>query len=129
MKTVASVARPFSAGLFVLAMLTAAAQAQSGRCLMHGFVVGARDNPGLKDATVTLLGDPDNDRLRKVKLTAKIDDKGKYELKDIPYGDYMLRVSAPGYVTYQINIYMLSDTTTQLHIKLRKEKSRDKETK
>ena len=35
------------------------------------FVVGARDNPGLKHATVTLIGDPDNDRLRSVKLTAK----------------------------------------------------------
>lgn len=60
------------------------AQAQSGRCLMNGNVVGVRDNTGLADATVTLLGHPDDARLRSVKLTAKTDDKGKYSLKEIP---------------------------------------------
>ena len=109
--------------LLLLMILALSASAQSGRCVMEGFVVGESDYPGLAGATVELIGDPHNDSLRSVKLVAKADDQGKYSLKEIPHGDYILRVSAPGYVTYRINIYMLSDTTTQLHFKLRKAKA------
>lgn len=101
---------------------TTALTGQSGRCVIEGFVVGMRDYPGLDNATVELIGNSDNERLRDVKLSANTGSTGKYLIKNIPYGDYTLRASAPGYLPYQIEIYMLSDTTTQLNIKLRKEK-------
>jgi Carboxypeptidase regulatory-like domain len=109
--------------LVVLVVLTGVARAQSGRCWMEGFVVSDSDWRGLKGATLELSGDPDDARLRSVKLTAKADDAGKYSLKAIPYGDYILRVSAPGHASYRINIYMLTDTLTQLHVKLKIQKS------
>jgi hypothetical protein len=69
-----------------------------------------------------LIGDPDNDRLRSVRLTTQTDESGKYSLKDIPYGDYTFRVSAAGYTTYEIKLYVASDALTELHVKLRKQK-------
>jgi len=111
--------------LLIVFLLPSMSHAQSGRSWMEGYVVGESDVSGLGQATVELAGDPDNARLKSVKLTAKTGEMGKYAIKEIPYGDYILRVSAPGYVTYQINIYILSDTLTQLHVRLKKEKSPD----
>jgi hypothetical protein len=109
-------------GAVPLALLAGvAASTQSGRCWMDGYVVGERDNPGLAGATVELIGDPDAPRLRDVKQTAKADGEGKYALTEIPHGEYTLRVTAPGYAAYKIPIYMLSDTHTMLHVKLKKE--------
>ena len=70
-----------------------------------------------------LVGYPESPRLRSVKLTAATDGQGKYSLKQVPHGDYTLWVSAPGYTAYQIKIYMLSDATMQLHVRLRKERA------
>jgi Carboxypeptidase regulatory-like domain len=107
--------------LFLLLVLTGIASAQSGRGWMEGRVVGKSDSPSsLSGATVELIGHRGNPRLKSVKLTTKADGKGDYSLKGIPYGDYTLLVSAPGYITYQIGIYIPPDTQTQLHIKLRK---------
>lgn len=106
---------------FLWLVLVGVASAQSGRCVMEGFVVGQSDFPGVSGATVELIGDPDIERQAPVKLTAKAGEQGKYSLKEIPHGDYILLVSAPGYIPYRIELYMLSDTTTQLHVKLRKD--------
>ena len=108
---------------FVAIVVAAAiAAAQSGRSWMNGFVFNESDTNGLKGATVELTGDPDNDRLRSVRLTTQTDESGKYSLKDIPYGDYIFRVSASGFTTYQIKLYIASDALTELHVKLRKQK-------
>jgi hypothetical protein len=48
------------------------------------------------------------------------DKDGKYSLREVPYGDYTFRVSAGGFVTYEIRLYVASDTGTTLHVKLRK---------
>ena len=106
--------------LFVLLALTGPGSAQSGRCLMKGYVVGEHDWPGLKNATVELTGDPENERLASIKMSVQTDENGEYTMREIPYGEYTLRVSAQGYRTYEIPIYMLSDTTTQLHVRLKK---------
>ena len=127
MKTHPGIASRVLFSLFVLTLLTPLARAQSGRAWMNGFVVGEKITSGIGDATVTLTGDPDNARIRNVKLTAKTDDKGEYSLKEIPYGEYKLRVSALGYVDYQIDIFMLPDAATKLHMKLKKEKTPAKE--
>jgi len=98
-----------------------AAFPQSGRSWMNGFVFDKSDTRGLADATVELIGDPASERLRSVKLTTKTDSNGKYAFKDVPYGDYAFRVSAPGFTGYQINLYIASDALTELHVKLRKQ--------
>jgi hypothetical protein len=87
---------------------------------MKGFVFADSDTRGLPDATVELVGDQSNARLRSVRLTTKTEQDGKYSINDIPYGDYTLRVSAEGYVPYEIKLYIGSDMLTQIHVRLRK---------
>ena len=105
----------------LLVVLTGVASAQSGRGWMEGRVVGGSSSGSLSDATVELIGDQQNPRIKDVKLTTKTDSGGNYSLKNIPYGDYTLSVSAPGYITRQIEIYIPPDTQTKLHFKLKKE--------
>ncbi len=96
--------------------------AQSGRSWMNGFVLAESDTNGLSGALVELIGDSDSPRLRSVKLSTQTDSTGKYSMKDIPYGDYSFRVSANGFITYEIKLYIASDCLTELHVKLKKQK-------
>jgi hypothetical protein len=97
--------------------------AQSGRSWMNGFVFADSDTKGLPGATVELVGDQSNDRLRSVRLNTKTDQNGKYSMKAIPYGEYTFRVSAEGYDSYEIRpLYIGSDMLTEIHVKLRKKK-------
>jgi CarboxypepD_reg-like domain len=50
------------------------------------------------------------------------DPNGKYSFKDVPYGDYTFRASAPGFTAYQIKLYIASDALTELHVKLKKQR-------
>jgi hypothetical protein len=104
----------------MLSLLAVIAAAQSGRSWMNGFVFADSDTRGLSGATVELIGDQNNDRLRSVRLETKTEEDGKYSIKDIPYGDYTFRVSAEGYDSYQIRLYIGSDMLTQIHVRLRK---------
>jgi hypothetical protein len=104
----------------IVSILAGAVAAQSGRSWMKGFVFADSDTRGLPDATVELVGDQSNARLRSVRLTTKTEQDGKYSINDIPYGDYTLRVSAEGYVPYEIKLYIGSDMLTQIHVRLRK---------
>lgn len=101
-------------------MLVAATPAQSGRSWMNGFVFADSDTKGLSGATVELIGEQSNDRLRNVRLSVKTEEDGKYSIKDVPYGDYTFRVSAEGYEPYEIKLYIGSDMLTQIHVRLRK---------
>jgi Carboxypeptidase regulatory-like domain len=105
--------------LLVLAEVVAA---QSGRSWMNGFVFADSDTRGLPGATVELIGDQSNDRLRSVRLNTKTEQDGKYSIKDIPYGEYTLKVTAGGYSSYEIRLYIGSDMLTQVHVRLRKKK-------
>ena len=87
---------------------------------MGGFIFADSDTKGLAGATVELIGDQNNGRLRSVHLTTKAEQDGNYSFKDIPYGDYTFRVSAPGYETYEIKLYVGSDMLTQIHVRLKK---------
>jgi hypothetical protein len=106
--------------LCAFAMTTAA---QSGRSWMNGFVFADSDTNGLDGATVELIGDQGNPRLKSVRLSTKADKDGSYSLKDIPYGDYTFRVSAEGYELYEIKLYIGSDMLTEIHVKLRRKKT------
>jgi len=95
---------------------------QSGRSWMKGFVFADSDTRGLPAATVELVGDQNNDRLRSVRLTATTAQDGAYSIQNIPYGDYTFRVSSPGYESYEIKLYIGSDMLTQIHVKLKRKK-------
>lgn len=104
----------------VLAVLALTNFAQSGRSWMGGFIFADSDTNGLPGATVELTGDQSNARLKSVHLSTKAESDGKYSLKDIPYGDYTFRVSADGYESYEIKLYVGSDMLTQIHVRLRR---------
>ena len=106
--------------VLALSILTGTIVAQSGRSWMNGFVFADSDTRGLPGARVELIGDQRNDRLRSVKMSTESDQVGKYSIQDIPYGEYTFRVSAEGYTSYEIPLYIGSDMLTQLHIKLKK---------
>jgi hypothetical protein len=108
--------------ILLIGIVAATAGAQSGRSWMNGIVFDESDTNGISGAAVELIGDPDSPRLRSVKLTAQTDSTGKYSFKNVPYGDYTFRVSAPGFTAYQIKLYIASDALTELHVKLRKQK-------
>lgn len=100
-------------------LLPAVANAQSGRGWMDGFVVLESATKGAEGATVELTAvSPRSDSK---KLVAKADARGEYKFKEIPYGDYKLRVSSSGYRPYEIEIYIMPDVQTKLHVRLKKE--------
>jgi hypothetical protein len=94
--------------------------AQWGRSRMSGLVFADSDTQVLAGATVELVGDPESERLRSVHLVATTSAKGKYEIENVPYGLYELRVSASGFVPYSIPLYLASDALTSLHARLGK---------
>ena len=95
--------------------------AQWGRGTVSGLVFGDSDTRGLGGAQVELVGDRDDERLREVRLAMETDAAGKYAFERVPYGRYQFRVSAPGYLTYSIPLYIASDAHTQLHVRLLRE--------
>jgi hypothetical protein len=96
------------------------AHAQSGRGWMDGFIKRERWTQPAAGATVELT--PLVPLSSAPKLVAKANDRGEYELKDIRYGEYTLRVSAEGCRPYQIELYIMPDAQTKLHVLLKKEK-------
>jgi len=92
--------------------------AQSGRGWMDGFVVHESPTNAAAGAKVELTALAP--RAGSGKLTAKADERGEYKFKEIPYGDYKLRVSSEGYEAYQIEIYIMPDVQTKLHVRLKK---------
>ena len=95
--------------------------AQWGRATVSGLVFGDSDTQGLAGAKVELFGDRDDERLREVDLSLPTDAAGKYAFERVPYGRYEFRVSAHGYLTYSIPLYVASDAHTQLHVRLLRE--------
>jgi len=117
------ITRFFIPFVFVVILLADTVGArQSGRSWMNGFIFDESDTQGLKGAKVELIGDPNSPRLKSVTLTTEADDRGKYAISQIPYGEYSFRVSAEGYSSYEIKIYIASDMLTSVHAKLKKTK-------
>lgn len=106
----------------ILAILAQTAAAQSGRSWMNGFVFADSDTKGVVGATVELIGDQSNDRLRSVRLSTKTGEDGKYAIQNIPYGEYTFKASAENYAPYEIKLYVGSDMLTQIHVKLKRQK-------
>src|SRR5438067_12932766 len=97
------------ASVVLLVVLSSVAFAQSGRCWMNGIVLDESDTNGIAGATVELIGDQDNSRLRSVHLNTKTDERGKYSFTAVPYGDHTFRVSADAFTPYEIPTHVRSD--------------------
>ena len=113
------------AAILMLACLCGAlALAQSGRGSMHGYV-GFEDLSYLEvaekkvHASIELRG---NTEFNHEVYTAKTDEHGSYDIKSVPMGQYLLKISSPGYRSYQTELYIPSDFNCSLAVMLKKEK-------
>lgn len=110
--------------LMLASLCCALASAQSGRGSMHGYV-GFEDLSYLEvaekkvHASIELRG---NTEFNHEVYTAKTDEHGSYDLKSVPMGQYLLKISSPGYRSYQTELYIPSDFNCSLAIMLKKEK-------
>lgn len=114
-----------TAALALLGGLSCAAGfAQSGRGSVHGYVAFedlsyVEVSEKNVHATIELRG---NTEFNHEVYTAKTNEHGSYDLKSIPMGQYVLKISALGYRVYQTEIYLPSDFTCSLAVMLKKEK-------
>jgi hypothetical protein len=121
---IVSIKPVFAIALFVTILLCAvAARAQSGRGLMHGYIAfeGVAYNDLAKEnvhATIELRSITRGDERA---YTAQTNEYGAFDLKAVPIGDYKLRISSPGFKPYEIEVYMPSDFSWNLAIKLKKQ--------
>jgi len=68
-------------------------------CTVSGMVIRAQDSAPLKNATVYLANDAD----REHRIATKTSADGHFALKNVPPGQYKLRVSRNGYVEQELN--------------------------
>ena len=107
----------------VLLICVATTLAQSGRSGMHGYVAFAdlsyNDVAERKiHATIELRRTAgDNDVIK-----TETDEHGLYDFKSVSPGEYFLRISSPGYRTYETEIYLPSDFIGNLAVMLKREK-------
>jgi hypothetical protein len=74
-------------------------RADDQTCTVSGLVVRSQDSAPLKNATVLLANDSD----REHKIATKTSADGRFELRNVPSGQYKLRVSRNGYVEQELN--------------------------
>ena len=111
------------AAIAILSIAVCSAWAQSGRGTMRGWV--AFEDVGRNDVTIQdlhahieLLSMSQHDRPL---YSADTDEIGAYRIEKVQAGEFILRISAPGYVTYEIEIYIPSDFECNLATFLKKE--------
>jgi hypothetical protein len=114
----------FAAALIVIA--TAPSSAQSGRGLMHGYVafedVSYNEmSDGKVHARVELRADS---KYSQGAYTAETDTHGSYDFKSIGMGEYILRITSPGYEPYETRLYIPSDFECRLATMLKKVKAK-----
>jgi hypothetical protein len=102
----------------------ATASAQSGRGSMHGYVgfegVAYNDLAEKKvRAKVELRGSTEFNR--DTVYTAETNERGSYDIKSVAMGEYVLRISSPGYAAYEIEVYIPSDFNCSLAVMLKKQ--------
>ena len=114
--TIVKVATTF---LGTLLLFGGVASAQSGRAVMKGYV--AFENIAYVDkqprARVELCAGA---KAKNCGAATETDEHGLYEISPAPLGEWWLRISAPGFATYEINIYLPSDFIGNLAVMLKR---------
>lgn len=112
--------------LLVLALCRggATASAQSGRGSVHGYVgfedVAYNDLAEKKvRARVELRGSTEFNR--GTLYTAETNERGSYDIRSVTMGEYVLRISSPGYAAYEIEVYIPSDFVCSLAVMLKRQ--------
>lgn len=113
--------------MFLLALVMCGVDivsAQSGRGTMHGYV--AFEDVAYNDlaekkvrAKVELRGNTEFNR--GTIYTAETNERGSYDIKSVAMGEYVLRISSPGYAAYEIEVYIPSDFVCSLAVMLKKQ--------
>jgi hypothetical protein len=103
-------------------ILTATSPAQSGRGLMHGYVafedVSYNEmSEGKVHAKVELRADSNSSTAA---YTAETDNHGSYDFNPIALGEFVLRITSPGYAPYETRLYIPSDFECRLAVLLKK---------
>jgi hypothetical protein len=109
----------------VVMMAAVAVKAQSGiSSVVGGVADAAATNQGkfvvVTGATVEL---EQNTRNTPRKFTTTTDKRGVFSFQQVPYGDYVLRVSAPNYRSYELKFFVDSDGTADITVLLYKRPS------
>jgi hypothetical protein len=98
--------------------------AQSGRGMVRGYV--AFEDVAYNDvaekkvrARIELRGDTEYNRA--ISYTAETNERGSYEIKSVAMGEYVLRISSPGYAAYEIGVYIPSDFVCSLAVMLKRQ--------
>ena len=89
-----------------------AAAAQSGRGSMGGYVSLAHDG---EHARVEMISATPDSAAR---YETQTDDAGRYSIGEMLMGEYRLKISAPGYKSYETRIYIPSDFAGRIAVKL-----------
>ena len=115
-----------SSVIFMLALVFcsgAVVSAQSGRGAVHGYVafegVAYNDLAEKKvGAKIELRGSTEYNR--ETSYTAETNERGSYDIKSVMAGEYVLRITSPGYAAYEIEVYIPSDFICSLAVMLKK---------
>jgi hypothetical protein len=114
-----------AATLFLLLLVCAIAPlAQSGRSGMRGYV--AFEDLSYNDVAerkVHARIELRRSREDKDPITTETNEHGSYDFQSVSPGEYMLRISSPGYRTYETEIYLPSDFICNLGVMLKKAKA------
>jgi hypothetical protein len=108
----------FLLALFLLSMCGASA-AQSGRATLRGWVnfEGIAYNDTQPRAHVLLKAEAES----AMPYEATTDEHGFYDFNVVSLGRFHVEISAPGFVTYETDLYLSSDVVANLPIQLRAE--------
>jgi hypothetical protein len=94
--------------LAVVLTASISVSAQSGRGSMSGYVTSRVGNGGVPKVKIEI--EPiETISSRATSRTAVTDDNGLYEMLQVTMGEYLLKISAEGYETYQTKMFIPSD--------------------
>ena len=106
----------------VLMIAAVGVQAQSGISSAGGIVADAAATKQGKFVVVAgaMVEVEQNVKNSPRKFTTTTDKRGVFDFREIPYGDYVLRVSAPNYRSYELKFFAESDGTADITVLLLK---------
>jgi hypothetical protein len=109
--------------LVLVLVCATSALAQSGRSSMRGYVAFADLSYNeVAERRVKALVELRRTAADKNPVTARTDEHGSFAFDSVSPGEYLLRISAPGYRTYETEIYLPSDFIGNLGVMLKREK-------